>query len=152
MKTGETSLTVVAWTVILTVAGGKNVGDDGNNADEGRARAVTVVDCWLRGRLQEIKRRLKREDWFGEEKTEERRLLVVKFGIFNLGISWITECLKFWIVKCECQERRLIRWVTDSQLLCLRYVQANRRVTRGNYTDFFSPAGKLVQSVVKSRF
>lgn len=63
MKTGETSLTVVVvWTVILTVASGKNVGDDGNNADEGRARAVTVVDCWLRGRLQEIKRRLKRED------------------------------------------------------------------------------------------
>ena len=57
VKTGETSLTVVVvWTVILTVAGGKNVVDDGNNADEGRARAVTVIDCWLRGRLQEIKR------------------------------------------------------------------------------------------------
>ena len=53
---------VVVWTVILTVASGKNVGDDGNNADERRARAVTVVDCWLRGRLQEIKRRLKRKD------------------------------------------------------------------------------------------
>jgi hypothetical protein len=108
---------------------------------------VTVVDCWLRGRLQEIKRRLKREDWFGEEKTEERRLLVVKFEIFNLGISWITE---LWMSL----KRRLKRedWFGESQLLCLRSVQANRRVTRGNYTEFCSPAGKLFQSVVKSRF
>ena len=114
IKTGETPLTVVVvdcgvWTVILTVAGGKNLDWDWKimqMRDDWRARAVTVVDCWLRASCKrrlirdvnlrfsiwDFKRRLIRE---GVNKVDQ----LIAFDLFHPIGGWhVATTVKFYLL------------------------------------------------------
>ena len=107
-----------------------------NKKDEGQGLLWSTGTQWLIvGWEKEIKRLSHRGNpqWgFG--------ILGFKFRDFLCSNSSEHE---WWMWR---EERRLIQWI------CIWSIKANRRSTPGSNIAFLFPAGKLVQSVVKSRF
>jgi hypothetical protein len=109
--------------------------------------AVSLV-CWRKSLTLGYRGRSQTISFVFKKQLNAPSMQRINIYIYFSGLGcYLLDRIFFFLVWRKTDSVSHSYWIN-----CLQSVQANRRVTRGRYTEFCSPAGKLVQSVVKSRF